>query len=151
MAVKDNLKRIRKEKRLTQRELADKSKVSFSMVSKLESGEQLNPSLETIQKLATVLEVEPYQLLTSIDFEKISPMVQRVDEEVSRLLERPVEKVRTAIHELLLSDYGTETFEINRGAISPDELNRIEDEILNFIRFRFQQFKDKPSIYHHSD
>ena len=45
MAVKDNLKRIRKEKGLTQRELAEKSKVSFSMVSKLESGEQLNPSL----------------------------------------------------------------------------------------------------------
>jgi hypothetical protein len=98
-----------------------------------------------------VLEVEPYQLLTSIDFEKISPIAKQADEQVSRLLERPIEKVRTAIHELLLSNYGTETFEINHDAISPDELNRIEDEILNFIRFRFQQFKDKPSIYHHSD
>lgn len=147
MAVKDNLKRIRKEKGLTQRELAEKSKVSFSMVSKLESGEQLNPSLETIQKLATVLGVEPFQLLTNIDFEKISPIVKQIDEEVTRLLNRPIEKARAVIHELLLSDYGTEAFEINHNAISPDEMDRIEYEILNFIRFQFQQFKDKPSIY----
>ena len=147
MAVKDNLKRIGKEKGLTQRELAEKSKVSFSMVSKLESGEQLNPSLETIQKLATVLGVEPFQLLTNIDFEKISPIVKQIDEEVTQLLNRPIEKVRVVIHELLLSDYGTEAFEINHNAISPDEMDRIENEILNFIRFQFQQFKDKPSIY----
>jgi len=147
MAVKDNLKRIRKEKGLTQRELAEKSKVSFSMVSKLESGEQLNPSLETIQKLATVLGVEPFQLLTNIDFEKISPIVKQIDEEVTRLLNSPIEKARAVIHELLLSDYGTEAFEINHNAISPDEMDRIEYEILNFIRFQFQQFKDKPSIY----
>ena len=61
--IKDNLKRIRKEKGLTQKELATKSGLSFSMVSKLESGEQINPSNETIQKLASALDVITAELL----------------------------------------------------------------------------------------
>lgn len=65
--IKDNLKRIRKEKGLTQKELALKSGLSFSMVSKLESGEQTNPSNDTIQKLASALDVITAELLIDKD------------------------------------------------------------------------------------
>ena len=52
---KDIIKKARKEKGVTQKELASLSGLSFSMVSKLETGEQSNPSFDTIQKLASAL------------------------------------------------------------------------------------------------
>ncbi len=48
---------------LTQKALAKKTGLSFSMISKLESGEQTNPSLETIRKIADVLYITPGELL----------------------------------------------------------------------------------------
>ncbi len=58
--VGENIKKIRKMKGLTQRKLADKSGVSYSMICKLESGEQKNPSLHTLEKIADALDVLPY-------------------------------------------------------------------------------------------
>ncbi|MEL7655932.1 MAG: helix-turn-helix transcriptional regulator [Bacillota bacterium] len=63
MALNENIKRFRKEIRLTQRELACKSGLSFSMISKLESGEQLNPSFQTLKKIANALEINPEKLV----------------------------------------------------------------------------------------
>lgn len=55
MALSDNIKIYRKDAGLTQKVLAARSGLSFSMVSKLESGEQTNPSFETLKKIADVL------------------------------------------------------------------------------------------------
>lgn len=65
MTLKENLKKIRVEKRISQRDLAEKSGLSYSMVSKLESGEQTNPSLDTLKKIAIVLGVNVDKLLSS--------------------------------------------------------------------------------------
>lgn len=65
MAMNENLKMFRKDAGLTQKELAGKTGLSFSMISKLESGEQTNPSLETIRKIADVLRVTPGELLNT--------------------------------------------------------------------------------------
>jgi transcriptional regulator with XRE-family HTH domain len=64
MALNENLKKYRKVAGLTQKALADKSGLSFSMVSKLESGEQANPSFETIRKIADVLNINPGSLVS---------------------------------------------------------------------------------------
>ncbi|MDI6602007.1 MAG: helix-turn-helix transcriptional regulator [Thermoanaerobacteraceae bacterium] len=63
MALKENLKKIRKTKNISQQKLAELSGLSFSMVSKLESGEQSNPTLETIEKISFALGVEPSVLI----------------------------------------------------------------------------------------
>ena len=63
MSLKENLKRIRKAKKISQQELAELSGLSFSMVSKLESGEQSNPTLETIEKISFALGVKPSDLI----------------------------------------------------------------------------------------
>lgn len=63
MAMSANMKRFRKDAGLTQKSLAEKTSLSFSMVSKLESGEQANPSLETIRKIADALRVTPGELV----------------------------------------------------------------------------------------
>ncbi len=65
MALNENIKKFRKEAGLTQKTLAVKSGLSFSMISKLESGEQSNPSFETIRKIAAVLKVAPGELLNA--------------------------------------------------------------------------------------
>lgn len=147
MGLKENLKRIRKNQKITQRELAELTGISFSMISKLESGEQANPSLETISKIAGVLKVQPFELLTNLDLEKIRPIVEEVDRNVKGLLERPEQIVHDAIHNLLISEAGTEVFNINHEAISPDELELIENSIKDFIMFQFSKYQGKTSIY----
>jgi Predicted transcriptional regulators len=59
------MKKFRKDACLTQKALAGMSGISFSMISKLESGEQANPSFETIKKISKALMVTPDQLLAT--------------------------------------------------------------------------------------
>lgn len=65
MGLNENIRKFRKEAGLTQKVLAGKSGLSFSMISKLESGEQTNPSFETLRKIADVLKISPGQLLNN--------------------------------------------------------------------------------------
>lgn len=55
MDFKARLKKIRKEAGLTQRELAKRSGVSYSYLTKLEAGEQTNPTYEVLDALGKVL------------------------------------------------------------------------------------------------
>lgn len=63
MSIPSNLKKYRKKRGFTQKKLSTISGISFSMISKLESGEKKNPSFETISKLANALNIQPNQLL----------------------------------------------------------------------------------------
>lgn len=65
MALNENIKKYRKSSGLTQKALAGKSELSFSMISKLESGQQTNPSFETLRKIADVLGVSPAELIST--------------------------------------------------------------------------------------
>ncbi len=58
-----NLKRLRESKNLSQRELEDLAKISFSQIGRIERGEQ-NASISTLYALAKALEVPPAKLLT---------------------------------------------------------------------------------------
>ena len=147
MGLRENLKRIRKEQKITQRKLAELTGISFSMISKLESGEQANPSLETISKIANVLKVQPFELLTNVDLEKIHPIVEQVNQDVRNLMERPEQIVYDTIHNLLISEAGIKVFNINYEAISPEELELIENSIKDFIMFQFSKYRENPSIY----
>lgn len=64
MILNENIKKFRRESGLTQKALATRSGLSFSMISKLESGEQSNPSFETIRKIADVLRISPGNLVS---------------------------------------------------------------------------------------
>lgn len=61
--MKNNVKKYREENRMTQEVLAEKSKVSRNVISKLENGQKLNLTKETMEKIAvdglgkTILEV----------------------------------------------------------------------------------------------
>lgn len=55
MEFKDTLKTLRKQAGLTQKELCEKSGVSYSYLTKLESGVQTNPTYEVLAALGGVL------------------------------------------------------------------------------------------------
>jgi transcriptional regulator with XRE-family HTH domain len=57
----DNLRRLRRERFLTQMELAEKAGIRQTSLSRLERGAH-PPSMRTLRKLATALGVEPREL-----------------------------------------------------------------------------------------
>jgi XRE family transcriptional regulator, master regulator for biofilm formation len=60
-----NIYELRKKKGITLSELADRSKVSKSYLSNIERKLNRNPSIQVIEKIATVLEVDVKFLLSS--------------------------------------------------------------------------------------
>ena len=65
--VIDNIKRIRKEKGITQEQLAEACNTATSYIGLMEIYKNV-PKLSTIEKIATALEIEPQVL-----FQKIEP------------------------------------------------------------------------------
>lgn len=50
-----NIKRVRKEKGMTQEQLAEKANVNRSLLNQLEAGKLKNTSINTLQKIADTL------------------------------------------------------------------------------------------------
>ncbi len=63
MNVGELIKKVRKEKGMTQKQLAAKAEISFSMISKLESGERKNPTNDILTKIADALGVSKAELV----------------------------------------------------------------------------------------
>lgn len=58
------LKNLRKERRITQRDLAEKVGVDFTYISKIENGKLVNsPSVDTIVKIAQALDANADELI----------------------------------------------------------------------------------------
>lgn len=74
MSVGENIKRIRKEKGLTQKQLGDMCGLADSAIRRYE-GNRANPKFETLKKIANALEVYVGELepdWSQIPFEEIS-------------------------------------------------------------------------------
>ncbi len=66
MKIGDRIKKIRLEKGMTQQELAKRTGINDANIRKYESGRQ-NPKLETLERIAVALEVEPLKLVYDLD------------------------------------------------------------------------------------
>jgi transcriptional regulator with XRE-family HTH domain len=55
--LSEQIKKFRKEKNMTQQELAEKSGLSFTALTKIEQGKAIKPRIQTIEKLADALNV----------------------------------------------------------------------------------------------
>ncbi|RTE09310.1 helix-turn-helix domain-containing protein [Paenibacillus whitsoniae] len=62
MSIGANIKRFRKERKLTQVELAEKSSLSRSYLADIE-GDRYNPSVETLKSIAEALNIPTHHLL----------------------------------------------------------------------------------------
>lgn len=144
MGLPENLKKIRKSKGFSQRVLAEKSQVSYSMVCKLESGEQRNPSLTTLELIADALEVDVSKLLDDEDmFTKVNILTDGISEKLQELKNSPAEYVHEKLSELLYSEQATEFFSVNTKAITSDDYEDIEAAVKDYIRYQFSKFDGK--------
>ena len=58
-----NIKKLRKQRKLSQEELAKKAGVTYSTLIKLESGANKNPTIKTLQQIASALTVTLDELM----------------------------------------------------------------------------------------
>jgi transcriptional regulator with XRE-family HTH domain len=86
----DRLRDIRKRRGLSQRELADASGVSLSLIRKLEQAERQDARLDTLRKLALALKVPTTSLMTGPDSEDADALTVAAWEPVRRTLFVPV-------------------------------------------------------------
>ena len=82
-AVGENIKRIRKTKKLSMERLAAESGVSRSMLGQIERGEA-NPSVALVGKLASALKVPAEVLLENDDFQTLQ-LVRELDTKPVRM------------------------------------------------------------------
>ena len=59
----EEMKRLRNERFLSQRDLARKAGVSPTTIMHLETGESVDPRLSTVRKVAEALEIDPNSLV----------------------------------------------------------------------------------------
>jgi transcriptional regulator with XRE-family HTH domain len=64
--IGDKIRKLIKDKEMTQEELARKADIPYSTLIKIISGNVDNPTVRTIQKLAVALDVSVDELLTTI-------------------------------------------------------------------------------------
>lgn len=70
MTIGENIKRIRKEKGLTQKKLGELCGIAESNIRKYENGKQ-NPKIETIQKIATALKVSLFDVISISEYNSL--------------------------------------------------------------------------------
>ena len=68
MEIGEKLKKLRREKDLTLRELSEKTGISLSFISDIEHGRRKNPSIENLQKIARGLGVPTAELLAEAGY-----------------------------------------------------------------------------------
>ena len=75
--ISKNVKKYRKQKKLTQAQLAEKIDRTVEMVCQIENN-MTGTKLSTLEKMADVFEIEPYQLLLSEEFPKYDQFSQEL-------------------------------------------------------------------------
>ncbi|PGC93934.1 helix-turn-helix domain-containing protein [Bacillus toyonensis] len=82
------IKEMRKEAKLSQKQLGEKANVTESFISKIESGAK-KPSIEVISKFAEILSVSVDYLLGHSDHKSLDrEKSQKVEKDVTELMER---------------------------------------------------------------
>lgn len=96
MALRENLKRLRQDKGLTQADLADKAGVRTASISSLEKGNG-DPKLSTIYKIIEALECSPDALLMDIGSQSMSGVMKTMLERAENLPDRDLEIIADII------------------------------------------------------
>ncbi|MDR1899370.1 MAG: helix-turn-helix domain-containing protein [Treponema sp.] len=107
-----NLKKTRKQKKVSQMDLAEKCDTAASYIGEIEIGRKF-PSVEMIERIAGALNIEAHRLFMddtgkntheSLDYLAALPIRVRLD-----LVERLKETVHTGIGQVLTPDYPEKT------------------------------------------
>lgn len=61
--IGENIRKLRQQKKISQDRLSKKADLALNTIVKIETGENLNPTLKTVQKIAKALNVSLDQLI----------------------------------------------------------------------------------------
>lgn len=140
MTIGDNLKKIRKEKKLTQQQLAKKIGISRSYLSDVENN-RYNPSSNTVESFAEKLNVSMFYLTTG---EKT--LADSTRHEISDLLKTWVEASEGMQSDLKKHKEGMQSdFKKDIEGILSSELSFVETNYLS-IMLRFLKMSDTENI-----
>lgn len=84
VAIGENLRRLRRDRHLTQGELADLCNVRVGQISKIERND-VDPKLSTIYSLINALECSPNALLNDVSATNLDGLLSMVLERVQKL------------------------------------------------------------------
>lgn len=96
MAIGENLKRLRRDKGWTQGELADRCKVGFGQISKIERNET-DPKLSTIYELMNALGCAADSLLVDTEKSSVDSVMAMALDRIKQLPEKDKEILLTII------------------------------------------------------
>lgn len=96
--VSENLRKIRKAKKMTQLDLAIKSDLSEAMIKNIELNRSW-PSEKTLSQITKALEIDVYRLFLplSIDFEKEKEIKLSVKNELTEAFKKYIEEIIKSI------------------------------------------------------
>jgi HTH-type transcriptional regulator, competence development regulator len=97
MTLGQRVKELRRQRRLTQRRLAEEVGVDFTYLSKIENDRlEHTPSIKTLQDLAKALEVDELELMELAN--KVPPMLQAIarDKNALRFFRRATQTIKTS-------------------------------------------------------
>lgn len=125
MSVGDNIKKYRKNIGITQKELAEKSKLSESAIKYYESNRR-NPKLETLEKIGDVLGVSINDLTNKEEKEKI---INEYKKEKDKLIEQLKEVASDEEKEIIINlvNYYNKKFYNNEYDIDKFDDEHIQD------------------------
>lgn len=159
MTIGNTIKKIRKENKLTQKELANKIGISEISIRKYEAG-QRSPSLEILIKLANVLDIPLIELIgedpnSDLSYEFIKYTVNNKEEfannsnDMDLLHKKPSEvKIKNRLNDisesidLFLSDKNLEEeFDYKFSELDIFEQNEINSFIFHMIDIKINEIK----------
>lgn len=124
MGFSDAVKVMREQRRLTKAELAKRSGLAPSYLSRLESGDYKSPSIETLVSISRGLEMDPRDLLVLAGYipEDYASTARRLaEEQVVRLTQEAIRRISEVARESLSAS--AETDSISRsGGFDPESL-----------------------------
>lgn len=132
MGLKENIKKYRKDKGLTQKQLSLISEVSYSFITKLESGEQSNPSFETLEKIAAALEISSAKLLDMDELIEDDTTVKSINS----LFDSFITNIITTKSGL---EYEIKIPELEIFRIDTEEFHSLERKVIEYIKYQLYQ------------
>lgn len=99
--VIDNIKRIRKEKHITQEQLAEACNTATSYIGLMETYKNV-PKLSTIEKIAAALNVEPEILFKKSEIEK------KDEQKIRIITDTVIESMRKELYKAIRENWRTE-------------------------------------------
>ena len=154
MTLGENIRRLRKEKGYTQKHLAEKCEMYESQIRKYELG-KANPKIETIQKIATALDVPISNLLESWrNYFSDTPNDVSEDKPISfPLLEKRAEGIGYHIHygtydnsdgiELIPGEVFINYPDGDRVYINYNDLIALNEDLDSYLEFKLEELRKK--------